>query len=377
MIPDDVMDKIIKVPTEEEYMGDLIENLSEKGFIITNFSKGGVFYILLYVVVHGLIQLKKLAVDIVNSAFMKHCPEDWVEIRAADFSTSRKEGVRASGNVTVYRSEYNYPVKVRKGHPFTTMPGEDGSYLTYYASCDTVMPEGQEECLIPIEAETEGTTYNVAAGRICRTLVYIEGYDYITNGENWLKEAGTETEEIESLRQRCINRSAVNARMNPDRKIKSVVESISGVVTADIDSQAPRGEGTVDIIITGPEGTAGEALINKVEAAIAEMWGSYGNYLVKSAESVKQDFILTVYIDKGISTVGYEEQVAAAIQDLMKVSKRKDLHTLYRDEIIGKLISTINGYKKSDIISPASDVVAEKGKVIIAGEITVTVCNIT
>lgn len=376
MIPDDVMDKIIKVPTEEEYMDELIEKLSEKGFAVTNFSKGGVFYTLLYVVVHGLTQLKQLAVDMINSAFMLHCPEDWVEIRAADYAKSLKEGIKARGYVTVYRREYAYPVKVRKGHPFVTLPGDDGSYLTYYAVADTVLQEGQETCQVLVEAEQPGTGYNVAAGRICRTLVQIDGYDHVGNEESWLEEAGTETEEIESLRQRCLNSRAENARLNPDRKLKSIVESISGVVTADIDSQAPRGEGTVDIIITGPEGTAGTTLINKVEAAIAEMEGSYGNYLVKSAESVSQDFALTVYLEKGISTAGRDEQVVNALRDLMKVSKRKELNTLYRDEIVGKLISTINGYKKSDITEPAIDVIVEKGKVLVAGEITVTVKNI-
>ena len=65
------------------------------------------------------------------------------------------------------------------------------------------------------------------------------------------------------------------------------------------------------------------------------MEGSYGDYLVKSAESVKQDFTLTVYIESGISVAEYEEQIRAAILDLMDVSKRKELNTLYRDAIIG------------------------------------------
>lgn len=376
MIPDNVMDKIIKVPTEEEYMEELTEKLSKEGFAVTNFSKGGIFYTLLYVVVHGLTQLRELAVDMVNSAFMLHCPEDWVEIRAADYAKYLKEGMKASGYVTVYRREYNYPVKVRKGHPFITRPGGDGTYLTYYAVEDTVLPEGQEVCRVLVEAEQPGTGYNVPAGRICRTLVHIDGYDHVENGDDWLVDAGTETEEIESLRQRCLNSRAENAKLNTDRKLKSIVESISGVVTADIDSQSPRGEGTVDIIVTGPEGTASASLIKRVEEAIKEMEGSYGDYLVKSAESLEQDFVLTVYVEQGLGLTGYEEQIRAALQDLMKVSKRKELNTLYRDEIIGKLISTINGYKKSDIMAPAADVIADKGKVIVPGNIMVTVKNI-
>ena len=376
MIPDNVMDKIIHVPDEAAYMEELQEKLAEEGFVITNFSKGGVFYTLLRIVVHGLLQLKQLGVQVVNSAFMVHCPEDWVEIRAADYAKYRKEGIPTKGYVTVYRRDYGYPVKIKKGHPFITSRNAEGAYFTFYAAEDTVMPEGISECKVIIEAEQPGAAYNVEPGMICDTLVYIDGYDRVRNEDGWIIESGTEIEAIESLRQRCLNSRAENARLNPDRKLKSIVESISGVVTADIDSQAPRGEGTVDIIITGSEGTADETLIQKVEEAIKEMEGSYGDYLVKSAESVKQNFELTVYVEKGISVVGYEEQIRATIMDLMDVSKRKELNTLYRDAIIGKLISTVQGYKKTDITVPATDVIAAKGKVIVAGDIQITVKNI-
>ena len=47
MIAESIMDKIIHVPTEDEYMEELTDRLIEKNFVITNFSKGGVFYTVL------------------------------------------------------------------------------------------------------------------------------------------------------------------------------------------------------------------------------------------------------------------------------------------------------------------------------------------
>ena len=52
MIPSEIMDKIIRVPDEEEETEAKIEELKEAGFVITNFSKGGVFYILLRIAIH-------------------------------------------------------------------------------------------------------------------------------------------------------------------------------------------------------------------------------------------------------------------------------------------------------------------------------------
>ena len=84
MIPSEVMDKIVRVPDEDEEIEKKIEELKEEGFVITNFSKGGIFYTLLRLPIHVGIQLKQLAVDLINSSIMKYCPDDWVEIRAAD-----------------------------------------------------------------------------------------------------------------------------------------------------------------------------------------------------------------------------------------------------------------------------------------------------
>ena len=70
MIDNSVMEKLIHVPDEEEQMEELINDLSEEGFVVTNFSKGGIFYILLRVCVHVGIELKQLAVNMINSVFM-------------------------------------------------------------------------------------------------------------------------------------------------------------------------------------------------------------------------------------------------------------------------------------------------------------------
>lgn len=376
MISQDVMEKIIKIPTEEEYMEQLTEELAKEGFVITNFSKGGVLHTILWIVVHGIIQLKELAVDIINSAFMAHCPDDLVEVRAADYSKSRKEGVKASGYLTVHRREYAYSVKVRKGHPFTTNPDAAGNYLTFYASEDTILPEGEETCQVPIEAAEAGSAFNVAAGAICRTLVQIDGYDRVINEPGWLKISGTEEETLESLRRRCLNSRAENAFFNIDQKLKSVVESIPGVDYAIINSQSPRGEGTTDIIIRGSDGIAGEDIIKNVQDTVDELKGSYGDYLVKTFTPYVVDFDLKVFIEKNVSVEGYAQKVKDAIHGLMTINKRSDLNNFYRDEIIGALISTIDNYKKCIILSPADDIRVASDQLLTAGSINVTVVNV-
>lgn len=55
MIDESVMDKIIPIPEEEKEILKIQKELVEKGFIINNFNKGGVFYHLIRISVQVLL----------------------------------------------------------------------------------------------------------------------------------------------------------------------------------------------------------------------------------------------------------------------------------------------------------------------------------
>ena len=346
MIPSEIMDKIIRVPDEEEETEAKIEELKEAGFVITNFSKGGVFYILLRIAIHIGVQLKQLAVDLINSAFMKHCPEDWVEIRAADYSKTLDEGEKTEGYLTITRKDTSQAVRIARGHPFRTTPDAYGGYLRFYALEDTILPANQATQKVLVQAEEIGTAYNVEAGKITVSMVHIEGDATVTNEEDWITNEGQEKEEV------------------------------PGVAVAYIDSQHPRGQGTVDIIVTGNSGTASPELIEDVEEAIEPLTGSYGDYLVKSSTQQKQDIEITVYIEKNVSTAGYQGTIESLIRNMMDIKTRDELNVLYRDSIIGTLLPNIPRYRKCLITQPAEDVHVPIGTVIVPGEIKITVLNV-
>lgn len=377
MIPSEIMDKIIRVPDEEEETEAKIEELKEAGFVITNFSKGGVFYILLRIAIHIGVQLKQLAVDLINSAFMKHCPDDWVEIRAADYSKTLDEGEKTEGYLTITRKDTSRAVRIARGHPFRTTPDAYGGYLRFYALEDTILPANQATQKVLVQAEEIGTAYNVEAGKITVSMVHIEGDATVTNEEDWITNEGQEKETAEHLRKRCINSRALIAERTIDRKLKSTIEEVPGVAVAYIDSQHPRGQGTVDIIVTGNSGTASLELIEDVEEAIEPLTGSYGDYLVKSSTQQKQDIEITVYIEKNVSTAGYQDTIESLIRNMMDIKTRDELNVLYRDSIIGTLLPNIPRYRKCLITQPAEDVHVPIGTVIVPGEIKITVLNVT
>jgi len=375
MIDEDIMEKIIPIPDEEEEMENIEAELAEADFPITNFKKGGVFYHIIRMFVTLFIELKQLARTILNSCFILHAQGDWLEIKAADFSKSLKEAVKARGYVTVYRAEYDNAVQVTKGHCFKTEPDASGNELKFYTVEDTVIDAGAQIGKVLVEAEEPGTYYNVAPGKITISMIHIDGMDYVTNEKEWLIREGADVEDYEDLRSRCTSSWAELATRTIEEKLRNAARSVPGVLDARVDAQHPRGQGTVDVIVTGAAGEASPELIRKVGEAIEPLKGNYEDYLVKSSEVVRQDFELVIYLAEDAATDGVDAQATKLIEDMMALT-RGEMNTLYRDSIIQVLSTKIDNYRKTDILQPSDDMVLEQDKVIMAGDINVTVRNV-
>lgn len=374
MIDEDIMEKIIPIPDEEEEMENIEAELAEADFPITNFKKGGVFYHIIRMFVTLFIDLKQLARTILNSCFILHAQGDWLEIKAADFSKSLKEAVKARGYVTVYRAEYDNAVQVTKGHCFKTEPDASGNELKFYAAEDTVIDAGAQTGKVLVEAEEPGTYYNVTPGKITISMIHIDGMDYVTNEKEWLIREGADVEDYEDLRSRCTSSWAELATRTIEEKLRNAARSVPGVLDARVDAQHPRGQGTVDIIITSSAGEASPELTAKVEEAVEPLKGQYADYLVRSSEVVVQDINVIIYLAQYASTDGVKEKAQNIIANVMKLP-RDEMNTLYKDSIISALCE-IENYRKTVFKAPTEDMELSGDKVIMAGNITVEVKNV-
>ena len=375
MIDEELLDKIVPMPNEEEEMEQIQEELEAEGFPITNFNKGGIFYHLIRLFVTIYLELKSLARDIINNCFIRHAEGDWLEIKAADYSKYRKEAKPTRGYITITRSDAENALKVTKGHCFKTKPDVNGNELKYYVTEETIIPEGEAVGKVLVEAEQPGTAYNVEPGKIIVSLIHLEGVESVNNEEGWIFEEGSEIEDLEELRERCLSSWAELAERTIEEKLRNAAKAVPGVLDARIDAQHPRGQGTVDVIVTGAAGEASPELIRQVGEAIAPLKGNYEDYLVKSSTVVRQDFDLVVYLDDSTATTGIKEKAEKLIEDMMLLS-RGELNLLYRDSIIQTLSNNITGYRKTDIKEPSGDLVLSQDKVIMAGTITVDVKQI-
>lgn len=373
MMEEELLDRLCPLPTEESEMEAIYKELEEKEFVITNMEKGGIFYHIIRIFVHIYISILALARNIISNLFVEYAEEDWLEVKAADYGKTRKQAVKTQGYVTIYRSDYENAVKICKGHMFKTKPDTNGKELKYYCLRDTVIAAGEESGRVLVEAEESGAAYNVAAGKIIVSMIHIEGMDYMINEEGWLYLEGAEIEELESFRARIGESWSELTEVTTESKLKQAVMEVDGVIGVKIDAQHPRGQGTTDIIIMGTMGTATPELLKRAEEKTAYLKGNYDDFLYKSAEAVKINIFLTVYLEKDISLDGTAERAEEIIRSMLQLDKRQELNCIYRDDIRYALMEKIAGCRRIVFQEPENDIEFENDKVVMPDEIQVTV----
>lgn len=374
MIDKNTLDEVLPLPEIEERRDELVTELKEEGFVITNFHSGGVFYTLLMIVLRIEREFKIFLRGFLNNAFITHASGVWLDLKAADYSKKRKKAQKAQGLVTVSRIDAEADaVKIEKGHVFKTKKDINGEELRFFVLEAAVLQQGARAVDVLVEAEMEGSRYNVPEGQITRSLTFINGVDEITNGPDWITREGSDTEDDDGLKTRSLRSwSELAARPIEDTFINAA-ESVPGVLFAQADCQHPRGQGTIDVIVTGTAGEATEGLLDAVRGAVDKIAGPYDNILVKSSVVVPQDIEVTVTTTDVSDDKEVEGKVVSILTELLAVRKGRKFYELTLSDINHAIREGYTASTNVEIAAPAQDVKLDKDKVITLGSVTVTV----
>lgn len=374
MIDKDTLDAVLPLPEIEERRDELVTELKEEGFVITNFHSGGIFYTLLMIVLRIEREFKMFLRAFLNNAFVTHASGAWLDLKATDYSKKRKKAQKAQGLVTVSRTDVEGDaVKIEKGHVFKTKKDINGEELRFFVLEATVLQQGARAVDVLVEAEMEGSRYNVPEGQITRSLTFLNGIDEITNGADWITREGSDTEDDDGLKTRTLRSwSELAARPIEDTFINAA-ESVPGVLFAQADCQHPRGQGTVDVIVTGTAGEATEGLLDAVQEAVDKIAGPYDNILVKSSVVVPQDIEVVVTTDDVSDDAEIKGKVASVLTELLAVRKGRKFYELTISDINHAIRSSYTAATNVSVTTPAQDVKLDKDKVITLGAVTVTV----
>lgn len=374
MIDKDTLDAVLPLPEIEERRDELVTELKEEGFVITNFHSGGIFYTLLMIVLRIEREFKMFLRAFLNNAFVTHASGAWLDLKATDYSKKRKKAQKAQGLVTVSRTDAEGDaVKIEKGHVFKTKKDINGEELRFFVLEATVLQQGARAVDVLVEAEMEGSRYNVPEGQITRSLTFLNDIDEITNGADWITREGSDTEDDDGLKTRTLRSwSELAARPIEDTFINAA-ESVPGVLFAQADCQHPRGQGTVDVIVTGTAGEATEGLLDAVREAVDKIAGPYDNILVKSSVVVPQDIEVVVATDDVSDDAEIKGKVASVLTELLAVRKGRKFYELTLSDINHAIRSSYTAATNVSVTTPAQDVKLDKDKVITLGAVTVTV----
>ena len=373
MIDKSILDEVLPVPDMDTLRDKKIAELQEAGFIITNFHSGGIFYTMLMIVLRVKIELIQLLRTVLNNLFVSHATGVWLDLKMADYSKKRKKAQKTQGLVTVSRLDAEgEAVKIPKGTVFKTVQDINGEELRFFALEAAVLQKGAQTVEVPVEAEIEGTRYNVPQEQITRTLTYL-GEVSVSNTKDWITREGSDTEDDESARTRTLRSWSELAQRAIEDTFVNTAESVPGVLFAQADCLHPRGQGTVDVIVTGTAGEATEGLLNDVRKAVAQIAGPYDNILVKSSVTVPQDIAVTVTVSNAPDNSQIENRVRTILTGLLAVRKGRRLHELTCSDINLAIRSGCDTVTNAVVTVPAADVRLSRDKVIIPGTISVTV----
>ena len=373
MIDKSILDEVLPVPDMDTLRDKKIAELQEEGFVITNFHSGGIFYTMLMIVLRIKIELMQLLRTVLNNLFVSHATGVWLDLKMADYSKKRKKAQKTQGLVTVSRLDAEgEAVKIPKGTVFKTVQDINGEELRFFALEAAVLQKGAQTVEVPVEAEIEGTRYNVPQEQITRTLTYL-GEISVSNARDWITREGSDTEDDESARTRTLRSWSELAQRAIEDTFVNTAESVPGVLFAQADCLHPRGQGTVDVIVTGTAGEATEGLVNDVRKAVAQIAGPYDNILVKSSVTVPQDIAVTVTVSNAPDNSQIENRVRTILTGLLAVRKGRRLHELTCSDINLAIRSGCDTVTNAVVTVPAADVRLSRDKVIIPGTISVTV----
>ena len=373
MIDKSILDEVLPVPDMDTLRDKKIAELQEAGFIITNFHSGGIFYTMLMIVLRVKIELIQLLRTVLNNLFVSHATGVWLDLKMADYSKKRKKAQKTQGLVTVSRLDAEgEAVKIPKGTVFKTVQDINGEELRFFALEAAVLQKGAQTVEVPVEAEIEGTRYNVPQEQITRTLTYL-GEISVSNARDWITREGSDTEDDESARTRTLRSWSELAQRAIEDTFVNTAESVPGVLFAQADCLHPRGQGTVDVIVTGTAGEATEGLLNDVRKAVAQIAGPYDTILVKSSVTVPQDIAVTVTVSNAPDNSQIENRVRTILTGLLAVRKGRRLHELTCSDINLAIRSGCDTVTNAVVTVPAADVRLSRDKVIIPGVISVTV----
>lgn len=332
--------------TDDEIRKEVIETASkELGF--RNLKSTGVLRRLFEVFARFLGQVyHKFISPIYHETNLDTADGLWLDQWGLLLGVARKAATKTKGEVTLVA----YGDGEIEAGAWITVSGTD---LRFKVLEKTAFSEGETK--ISVEAEFEGSGYNVSGDDEGVLTKVVSGVDHIVFKEGWISATGTDEEDDDSYRSRIKNLWISQGVGNPPPSFYYYAESVDGVKEVKL-VRTPRGYGTVDVIVVAENGMPSEELLQDVYDAL------YDHALICNDLQVKAPQQKAAEISIEFSGDASENEVEEAVMQYvygLGIGGRLEIRGIY-DTLEAFDLDTV------EVIAPLRDVQAGEDAIIVA-----------
>lgn len=296
-----------------------------------------------------------------KQCFPQTATGEYLDLHAEMRGLKRNEALRAVG---IIKFMTNAPAEQEIDVPIGTIC-VTASGLRYKTVVDGTISIGETSCYCLSQAIEKGSEGNVDAN----TIVYMQqapiGISSCVNEKAFSE--GTDSEDDEALRTRIIS---TYSRLPNGANIAFYEKTAMGVPGVAAVKVIPknRGIGTVDLVISGPEGMPKENVIEEVLNQINYSREICVDVQINPPTEVSVDININICVENGYSFNAVANDVKTAIENMFTgellgcdILKAK----------LGCLIYGIEGVNNYSIITPADDITVGETQLPILGTITI------
>lgn len=289
--------------TRQTIAAEIIDEAKKEIPIISNYRTGGVFRLFVEVVASFMEKFYTKLEALLPNRFLQTAQGKYLDLKAEELSIFRRLPTKTRGYIVFSRRgsditkiDTENEIIISKDKIVATKPNSQGKVFRYSVVKEDKILEGEISKRVLVEAEQEGSMYNVMPNMITELINPISGIDNINNpNTDWVSLLGQDIETDDSLRNRAM---ALWKGLNGANKGAYIAwaKTVEGIGDIRVLSK-PRGVGTVDVICVGIDNKQpSEELLKRVQDVIDENRPIATDVLVKAPVEVNIDIKVKVMI---------------------------------------------------------------------------------
>lgn len=300
-----------------------------------------------------------------NQMFVKTASGKYLDYHAEQRGIARKLAVSSSGTLTFsVETALDYDVDIPLGTVCSLSSSDGTRYVTIE---EATLKAGDLSVVVNAKSELGGKNTNTAQNTVKVMITPPVGIDSVTNATAFT--GGYDAESDEELRLRLIESYKNIPNGTNIAFYKNEVLKYEGVYSASVIPLA-RGNGTVDIYVSGKGAKLDSNLIAAVQSDISKLREINVDVKVKSPDLVKVDVLLGLTVKAGYVFSEVKEECTEAINKFFS-----ELHI--GEQVIfaaiGQKIFEVDGVKNYSFKSNLDfDKVVDNDELAIPGTISIT-----